>query len=451
MKIIINHRQYSIIQEQSLELKGKTLAPKYGPPKDFGKSMPGGDVHTMNAVLEMVTAFIPVVGPFISAGIGLLDAKLYFDEGDKLGGYLALAFSLIPIVGIEVAKIPAVRRLGKRGMVSLAEKLKSKKPLNATETLAVNEIEQNSKLITEKLTEASKRLSGVASEVKTMRGPYIEKFGLDKYDEVLNQYITGKIDKTTFLNTLKGGTVAWGPWVEFAVKFGVKFKPFETAQIERLVKYIKSPEPLRINLDTFAGNGINYKIVKKWLKDLSPSELEDYKRALMSADPENLQITVYLDNVQDLSDNVLENALVHEIGHLKDPSLLRSPKYIQSFNKLFDIKNEYERYIAYVNHPWERIANTAMALNLFTKNVENAQKTMSKQQILNALDNIIQFTGGNTIDFSYDASMLLYGKNPSNFVVDFYQQMVKNPEWPKIMEKVRKQAVDMKSKIKIAM
>jgi len=85
MKIIINERQYSIIQEQSLELKGKTLAPKYGPPKDFGKSMPGGDVHTMNAVLEMVTSFIPTVGPFISAGIGVLDAKLYFDEGDNCG------------------------------------------------------------------------------------------------------------------------------------------------------------------------------------------------------------------------------------------------------------------------------------------------------------------------------------------------------------------------------
>ena len=80
--------------------------------------------------------------------------------------------------------------------------------------MAVNEIEQNSKLITEKLTEASKKLSGVASEVKTLRGPYIEKFGLDNYDEVLNQFITGKMDKTTFINTLKGGKVAWGPWVE---------------------------------------------------------------------------------------------------------------------------------------------------------------------------------------------------------------------------------------------
>ena len=448
MKIIINERQYSIIQEQSLELKGKTLAPKYGPPKDFGKSMPGGDVHTMNAVLEMVTSFIPVVGPFISAGIGLLDAKLYFDEGDKLGGYLALAFSLIPIVGIEVAKIPAVRRLGKRGMVSLAEKFKSKKPLNATETLAVNEIEQNSKLITEKLTEASKKLSGVASEVKTLRGPYIEKFGLDNYDEVLNQFITGKMDKTTFINTLKGGKVAWGPWVEFTAKYGVKFSQHEINQMNNLARQIKSPDPLTIYLDTPAGKNIKHTIEKVWTGDLRPDVASKLKKTKMMASANDRRITIIVNNVDDLPEEQIKYMLVHEVGHLKDAATIKSPKLKSSYEDVVFGKGTYQQFY---NHPFERVANTALALQFFTDNVRKAQAALSRQRILKALDDIIQYTGGNMKELSDDASKLLYGNNPKSGAVEFYQEMLKNPEWPKIMEKVRNQAIDLKSKIKISM
>lgn len=448
MKIIINHRQYSIIQEQSLELKGKTLAPKYGPPKDFGKSMPGGDVHTMNAVLEMVTSFIPTVGPFISAGIGVLDAKLYFDEGDKLGGYLALAFSLIPIVGIEVAKIPAVRRLGKRGMVSLAEKFKSKKPLNATETLAVNEIEQNSKLITEKLTEASKKLSGVASEVKTLRGPYIEKFGLDNYDEVLNQFITGKMDKTTFINTLKGGKVAWGPWVEFTAKYGVKFSQHEINQMNNLARQIKSPDPLTIYLDTPAGKNIKHTIEKVWTGDLRPDVASKLKKTKMMASANDRRITIIVNNVDDLPEEQIKYMLVHEVGHLKDAATIKSPKLKSSYEDVVFGKGTYQQFY---NHPFERVANTALALQFFTDNVRKAQAALSRQRILKALDDIIQYTGGNMKELSDDASKLLYGNNPKSGAVEFYQEMLKNPEWPKIMEKVRNQAIDLKSKIKISM
>lgn len=448
MKIIINHRQYSIIQEQSLELKGKTLAPKYGPPKDFGKSMPGGDVHTMNAVLEMVTAFIPVVGPFISAGIGLLDAKLYFDEGDKLGGYLALAFSLIPIVGIEVAKIPAVRRLGKRGMVSLAEKFKSKKPLNATETLAVNEIEQNSKLITEKLTEASKKLSGVASEVKTLRGPYIEKFGLDNYDEVLNQFITGKMDKTTFINTLKGGKVAWGPWVEFTAKYGVKFSQHEINQMNNLARQIKSPDPLTIYLDTPAGKNIKHTIEKVWTGDLRPDVASKLKNTKMMASANDRRITIIVNNVDDLPEEQIKYMLVHEVGHLKDAATIKSPKLKSSYEDVVFGKGTYQQFY---NHPFERVANTALALQFFTDNVRKAQAFLSRQRILSALDNIIQYTGGNIKELSDDALKLLHGNNPKSGAAEFYQEMMKNPEWPKIMAKVRNQAIDLKSKIKVAM
>jgi len=41
------------------------------------------NAHTVNTVLQIATAFIPLVGPVISMGIGLADAAMYWNEGDK--------------------------------------------------------------------------------------------------------------------------------------------------------------------------------------------------------------------------------------------------------------------------------------------------------------------------------------------------------------------------------
>jgi hypothetical protein len=54
-------------------------------------------------------------------------------------------------------------------------------------------------------------------------------------------------------------------------------------------------------------------------------------------------------------------------------------------------------------------------------------------------------------ELSDDASKLLYGNTPKSGAVEFYQEMSKTLEWTKVMEKVRNQAMDLKSKIKISM
>lgn len=143
MKIIISQRQYSIIQEQSLELKGKTLSPKYSPPKDFGKSMPSGDVHNMNTILQIVTAFIPYAGPYISAGFGGADAMLYWKEGDKTSAVVVALFSALP--GLSL--IPGVKELGKKGMAKLFSKFIKGEKLTPLEDKVAKELGKESQLI----------------------------------------------------------------------------------------------------------------------------------------------------------------------------------------------------------------------------------------------------------------------------------------------------------------
>ena len=100
------------------------------------------NAHTVNTVLQIGTAFIPFVGPFISAGIGLADAGLYYKEGETKKSGLVAILSVLPGAGALLSKIPtigpAIVNLGTKGMAALAVKLSTNKTLNAIEISIVN-------------------------------------------------------------------------------------------------------------------------------------------------------------------------------------------------------------------------------------------------------------------------------------------------------------------------
>jgi hypothetical protein len=74
--------------------------------KDLTSSSIG--IHDFLGLLALGTAFIPMVGPFLSAGLGMADAALYYKEGDyemaALAGALTLAFDVASI-GTVLGKI----------------------------------------------------------------------------------------------------------------------------------------------------------------------------------------------------------------------------------------------------------------------------------------------------------------------------------------------------------
>jgi hypothetical protein len=118
------------------------------------------DPHTAMTVLQIGTAFIPVVGPFISAGIGLADAAMYYNDGDtKTAGMVAM-FSLMPGVGGIVSKIPGVKQLGVKGMSALASKMsKGAKITDPVELAVVNGISKNPDLVKSSLNTQVKSLA----------------------------------------------------------------------------------------------------------------------------------------------------------------------------------------------------------------------------------------------------------------------------------------------------
>lgn len=116
MKVIITESQHKFLLEQSMVGWGTNLPP--GAADEVLKGWSKGN-HNVNTILQIGTAFIPLVGPLLSAGIGLMDAAQYYQEGDKKTAGLVAMFSMLPGVGA----IPGVKQLGNKGLSILASKL----------------------------------------------------------------------------------------------------------------------------------------------------------------------------------------------------------------------------------------------------------------------------------------------------------------------------------------
>jgi hypothetical protein len=199
--------------------------------------------------------------------------------------------------------------------------------------------------------------------------------------------------------------------------------------------------------------------------------------AQMFADTANDGIYIIKDNVSNLSGKQLEDVLVHEFAHIKDPSIVKSPKFINLYNtravkgiedwanaaKLRELersgvtglsdkaskleKSGVEKY--YLN-PNEIIANNTMVIQNLATNTSYLKNIMTKDQIMKGLDGIIDFAKGNNASWSDDATKLLGYNDPDIF--SHFEKLIKKPsEYRKLWTKLAQQADYLKSQIKIAM
>ncbi len=142
------------------------------------------DTHDILGILELGTLFIPVVGPFVSAGFGLGNAYLYYKEGDTKSAGLFALFSILPFVG----DIPIVKQLGKKGMDLLGQKLikqGTKATLTPLENKVLKELNKNKSLIKSEVDKKVKQMAnnslqktkGLSTNTKKNLNA-IAKFGL---------------------------------------------------------------------------------------------------------------------------------------------------------------------------------------------------------------------------------------------------------------------------------
>lgn len=195
MKIVISERQYKLFYEQVLLGSGLGLLPTT---TKIVTKYP----HEFLAITGIASAFIPLIGPFISVGIGFADAALYAQEGDSTSAKLAAAFSIIP--GLAIAnKIPGVKQLGSKGMALLAEKIGRGANLTKAELEIAEAIKNFTPKIQDELIQMGSKLKNVIDDVQKYKVDFIKKYGESEYNKLLAKYLYEGIDQSTFLSKLK--------------------------------------------------------------------------------------------------------------------------------------------------------------------------------------------------------------------------------------------------------
>lgn len=193
MRYLITERQYRLITEQApptLTASNQTSALQ---PTTNVKSgvydVPDISMHTVLAIGGIAAAFVPLVGPLLSAGIGLYDAKLYYDEGDtKMAGLVGL-FAIIPGIGGLAAKL-GLGKWGAKALGEVGKKIGLGAKLTAQEVQVANIIAKNKNLIQQEIVKLSAKAgvkSGVNAAKQNVKKRLVRKAVVNKTGEILGK------------------------------------------------------------------------------------------------------------------------------------------------------------------------------------------------------------------------------------------------------------------------
>lgn len=431
------------------------------------------DPHLVLAIVGIGTAFIPVVGPFIAAGIGLLDAGLYYKEGDKTSAAISGVFSLLPFVG----KIPGVKETSSAVWKAISSKLATGGKLLPAEVELVKQVGTNASSVQTALNAASKKLSPLVKQISELKPAYISRYGQDAYEKLMREFISGVSDQNYFLQTLRAGGKASPQAANFVTKFGIKFSKNEIDQIQKVINNINDDVVDIVKLET--KNGPRTIRVKKvnadWVAKNAPN-LTNSAGWAQSADD---LVVINRGATQHMSAKGIDDLLMHEFGHIKDPSIVKSPVYQKLYNtkasqgidalkraadwekldwdalgaskpvddiadmKKFGTKN-------YILNPNEIIANNTMTLQSLATQTKRYAEILPKEQILKGLDDIINYAKGNSKAWSREAEWLLGYDYP--YIKDHLASLLAKPsEYRKLWTKLAQQADYLKSQIKLSM
>jgi hypothetical protein len=200
MRYVITERQYRLISEQSTPtLTSSNQASSLQPTtnvKSGISEVPDISMHTVLMIGGIAAAFVPYVGPFLSAGIGLYDAKLYYDEGDtKMAGLVGL-FAIIPGIGGLAGKL-GLGKWGAKALGEVGKKIGLGAKLTAQEVQVANIVAQNRNLIQQEITKLSAKAgikSGVNAAKQNVKKRLVRKAVVNKTGEILGK--TGKFAGT---------------------------------------------------------------------------------------------------------------------------------------------------------------------------------------------------------------------------------------------------------------
>jgi hypothetical protein len=197
--------------------------------------------HNVLMIASLASAFIPLVGPFISAGIQLADAGMYYQDGNTEMAGMSAMFALIPGAGKLLSKLPILKNINP----NLLTKWKSGKPISKAEAEALDVLGKN------------------ISTVRKELGEEIVK----QSDELLKKPTLTQSAKTALTNVAKSG-------LNFTIKTTTTMAPYVVAGAvyDKAYDYMQSETPSALA----AKENIDWNLAKSAFG--SSGSLEDNKK-----------------------------------------------------------------------------------------------------------------------------------------------------------------------------
>jgi hypothetical protein len=459
MKYVITERQYRVITEQvkpiltpsnqssslkpTMNVASGTINPTNG--------LSSGDLHDLMAVLAIGTAFIPVAGPFISAGIGLADAGMYYKEGDNKSAGITAALSMLPFIG----KIPGVKELGAKGMAALSSKLNFGGKLTQSEINVVKNIISNPNLVKSELTIAAKKISPIIKQIESLKPNYIKQFGQQAYENQLSKLVKNEIGKDEFLKILSSNKTT-------GVVKGVKGVVMSADEINKITSMAD-----KISKGQIPSNSILKVKIGDAIQEI-PVEFVSMEGNMIGG--YNPITNRFRFNVKNLPKNAdeIKRTIYHEVTHAKDPmpqffkqnktgqyyvtgsgthyadqaekissKMIEIKKSIPKGQKLpkeyYDLKNQRDELFAkYEYAPSEKTANFQMIYNSIPDKINSIIKhypskfgKKKSMDMLNSILNYFKRGGGGNIETIIGARQVEYLNKLKKFDLKQYNEVVK--------------------------
>lgn len=297
----------------------------------------------------------------------------------------------------------------------------------------------------------------VDNVLRGLIGNYIQKFGEEEFIKLKKSLLSKEITKEEFFNTLRTNSKFNLSKMNLSTNVGIKFSEKLSNMINKISNNIlgKSYKELsNMNLILPINRGkeiINSKIVfvdKNWVTKNLPDKIKDE----MWVDGDD--IYVFVDNIKGYDKNRLVTTITHEVAHIADPALYKSPKLQKSYptSEFFEKTEPWsdEWIKRYYTHPFETNAITSQVLEHMTSVVKSKSKKLKPDEIIKSLDTIINYSSNPTIDPNWsDLSLEILGYTGKNGKIEISNHFdilnQKNPgEFKKLLTKISKHSLNLK-------
>lgn len=173
--------------------------------------------HQYVQLLSFATLFIPLVGPFVSSALMVMDSAIYYKEGDRYNSGLTAIFATLPMIGPigrMITKIPGIGSVTVKMMAKVGQKIAAAKEnvnllaktLNPKEWKIVKKLIENKDLVKSELNKYFQRLAQKAPA--SIKG--VGKKGAEVIKSIGNRTIS---TTKAGAKLIKRGALSLGPYV----------------------------------------------------------------------------------------------------------------------------------------------------------------------------------------------------------------------------------------------